>query len=221
MPGGCARGTRLSQPAGADRQPLRNVCAADRRPLRIFRTGDRVRQLPSGELAFLGRLDEQIKIRGYRIEPGEIVAWLNRYPGVEASAVSVAGSAAGPAIIAYIVPAWDAHLNASDLREFLAARLPDYMIPTSFVKMAALPMTANGKLDKAALPAPTAENLIPSRSALAFTDEEAESVQAKIAALVASLLNVPSVAADANFFMIGGHSMLGVQLVRASATCLG
>jgi amino acid adenylation domain-containing protein len=182
-------------------------------PMRIFRTGDRVRQLPCGELAFLGRLDEQIKIRGYRIEPGEIVAWLNGYPGVEASAVSVAESTAGPTLIAYVVPASDSDLNASDLREFLAARLPDYMIPTSFVKMAALPMTANGKLDKAALPVPTVENLISGRPELAFSDEDAESVQAKIAALVASLLNFQSVAADANFFMIGGHSMLGVQLV--------
>jgi len=177
-------------------------------PVRVFRTGDRVRQLPNGELAFLGRLDEQVKIRGYRIEPGEIVAWLSGYPGVEASAISVANSAAGRTLIAYIVPAADADLNASDLREFLAARLPDYMIPTSFVKMAALPMTANGKLDKAALPLPTAENLISSGPELAFTGEEAQ-----IAALVASLLNVSSVASDANFFMIGGHSMLGVQLV--------
>ena len=182
-------------------------------PMRVFRTGDRVRQLPNGELAFLGRLDEQVKIRGYRIEPGEIVAWLSGYPGVEASAVSVASSAVGLTLIAYIVPASDADLNASDLREFLAVRLPDYMIPTSFVKMMALPMTANGKLDKAALPVPTAENLISSGPELAFSYEAAESVQAKIAALVASLLNVPSVAVDANFFMIGGHSMLGVQLV--------
>jgi amino acid adenylation domain-containing protein len=182
-------------------------------PVRVFRTGDRVRQLPNGELAFLGRLDEQVKIRGYRIEPGEIVAWLSVYPGVEASAISVANSAAGPTLIAYMVPAADAGLNASDLREFLAARLPDYMIPASFVKMAALPMTANGKLDKAALPLPTPENLISSGPELAFTGEEAECVQAQIAALVASLLNVPSVASDANFFMIGGHSMLGVQLV--------
>ena len=182
-------------------------------PLRIYRTGDRVRQLPSGELAFLGRLDEQIKIRGYRIEPGEIVARLDSYPGVEASALAVTTSAAGPALIAYVVPGWDTQLNAGDLREFLAARLPDYMIPMAFVKVAALPMTANGKLDKAALPAPTSENLIPNRSAVASAGEGAGSVPAKIAALVASLLNAPSVAVDDNFFMIGGHSMLGVQLV--------
>ena len=76
-----------------------------------------------GERQFLGRLDAQIKIRGYRIEPGEIIARLDRYPGVEASTVAVTSSAAGPALVAYIVPAWDAELNAGDLREFLAERL--------------------------------------------------------------------------------------------------
>jgi amino acid adenylation domain-containing protein len=182
-------------------------------PIRIYRTGDRVRQLANGELAFLGRLDAQIKIRGYRIEPGEIIARLDRYPGVEASTVAVTTSAAGPALVAYVVPAWDAELNAGDLREFLAERLPDYMIPASFVRMTALPMTANGKLDKGALPAATPENLIPGRSVLSVADEESASVSAKISALVTSLLNTPSVAPDDNFFLIGGHSMLGVQLV--------
>jgi acyl-CoA synthetase (AMP-forming)/AMP-acid ligase II/acyl carrier protein len=182
-------------------------------PIRIYRTGDRVRQLANGELAFLGRLDAQIKIRGYRIEPGEIIARIDRYPGVEASTIAVTTSAAGPALVAYVVPAWDAALNANDLREFLAERLPDYMIPASFVRMTALPMTANGKLEKGALPAPTPENLFPGRSVLTVADEESESVSAKISALVASLLNTPSVAPDDNFFLIGGHSMLGVQLV--------
>jgi amino acid adenylation domain-containing protein len=190
-------------------------------PLRIYRTGDRARQLPGGELAFLGRLDGQIKIRGYRIEPGEIAAWLDRYPGVEASALAATASAAGPALIAYVVPTWNAQLTAADLREFLAARLPDYMVPTSFVKVAALPMTANGKLDKAALPAPTAENLLPNRAVQAASavsggdraGDDGNNVQARIADLVASLVNQPSIAADDNFFMIGGHSMLGVQLV--------
>ncbi len=190
-------------------------------PLRIYRTGDRARQLPSGELAFLGRLDQQIKIRGYRIEPGEIVAWLDRFPGVEASALAATASAAGSALIAYVIPAWDAQLTATDLREFLAARLPDYMVPASFVKIPALPTTANGKLDNAALPAPTAENLLPNRAAqaaLAVSGDDGvggdtDGVQAKIAALVASLLNQPTITAEDNFFMIGGHSMLGAQLV--------
>ena len=180
--------------------------------LRVYRTGDRALRLPNGEIAFLGRLDEQIKIRGYRIEPGEIVAALHRYPGVQASAVVALDSANGLALTAYIVAAGNARLTASDLREFLAAHMPDYMIPTQLVKLAALPTTANGKLDRAALPAPRADNLLPNREQ-ATAPSATNSVQPKIAALVASLLDQPTVAADDNFFMIGGHSMLGVQLV--------
>jgi amino acid adenylation domain-containing protein len=198
-------------------------------PQRIYRTGDRARLLPNGELAFLGRLDEQIKIRGYRIEPGEIVAWLDRYPGVEASAVVASKmeenpGAAGATLLAYIVAARDPKLTANSLREFLAARLPDYMLPARYVQVAELPLTANGKLDKAALPAPSAENLLPNRAAIGAECPQTRAPQAngklgddkvllQIGALVASLLGQPAVAADDNFFMIGGHSMLGVQLV--------
>jgi amino acid adenylation domain-containing protein len=194
-------------------------------PFRIYRTGDRVRLLPGGEIAFLGRLDEQVKLRGYRIELGEIVACLNRCPGVEACAVMVreAGSccsaeaADGRFLVAYVVAAHDARLTASGLREFLAARLPDYMIPVQFVTLAALPMTANGKLDKSALPAPAADNLLPN-----LAQEECQNGQSggagngyqeRLAALVALLLGQPAVGPDDNFFMLGGHSMLGAQLV--------
>jgi acyl-CoA synthetase (AMP-forming)/AMP-acid ligase II/aryl carrier-like protein len=191
-------------------------------PTRIYRTGDRARQLPSGELLFLGRFDEQIKIRGYRIEPGEIVARLDGYPGVEASAVAANAGEAGQSLVAYVVPAWNAQLYANDLREFLAARLPDYMLPSSFVKLATLPTTPNGKLDRCALPATAVENLIPNRPVPpASAAEEDEGVPAQIASLVASLLNTPSVAAEDNFFMIGGHSMLGVQLVARIRSIFG
>ncbi|HEX3997177.1 MAG TPA: amino acid adenylation domain-containing protein [Pirellulales bacterium] len=204
-------------------------------PTRIYRTGDRARLLANGEIAFLGRLDAQIKIRGYRIEPGEIVAWLDRFPGVDASAVAAVDSAAagnasetngarGPVLIGWIVPAHDAKFTAGDLREFLAGRLPDYMIPAQFVRVAELPLNANGKLEKAALPPPSAENLLPNREAAsmpAACDTATHShepigaghTQQQIGELVASLLGQPDVAADDNFFMIGGHSMLGVQLV--------
>ena len=126
---------------------------------------------------------------------------------------------------AYIVTAAGASHTANDLREFLAAWVPDYMIPAQFVKLAALPTTANGKLDRLALPAPSAENLLPNRESVTGQWDGSPDpsgrvgrpvlldVQFRLAALVASLLGQPSVAADDNFFMIGGHSMLGVQLV--------
>jgi len=181
---------------------------------RIYRTGDRARILENGDIAFLGRLDDQVKIRGYRIELGEIVASLNRFAGIEASAVSVQDIGdAGPTLIAYVVPACDARLTAQELREFLAASLPDYMLPAFFVSILELPMTTNGKLDTSALPPPCADNLLPDRVAAKEVPSERNGLQQQISALVASLLGRPSIDADDNFFMVGGHSMLGVQLV--------
>ncbi len=179
--------------------------------LRLYRTGDRARLLETGEIEFLGRVDDQVKIRGYRIELGEIETWLSRHPGIAACTVSVISVGAGdPALAAYIIPKADARLTESELREYLGANLPDYMVPAFFVLIGALPVTANGKLDKAALPAPHAENLLLNASA---TNGELSSVEAQIAGLVASLIGRPAIGADENFFMIGGHSMLGVQLV--------
>jgi amino acid adenylation domain-containing protein len=181
--------------------------------LRMYRTGDRVRLLPNGEIAFLGRVDDQVKIRGYRIELGEIISCIDRYPGIDASAVTVRqDQTAGPTLVAYLVLARDTKLTASDLREFIAARLPEYMIPSQFVKMPALPITANGKLDRASLPAANDNNVLPARM-VAAPVANASGIEHKLGALVASLLSRPSVGVQENFFMVGGHSMLGVQLV--------
>jgi amino acid adenylation domain-containing protein len=182
--------------------------------LRIYRTGDRARLLENGEIDFLGRLDDQVKIRGYRIELGEIVECLNSFAGIEASIVSVLDVGdAGPSLVAYVVPTRDARLTGSDLRDFLASRLPEYMIPPFFVSIPALPVMANGKLDKSALPAPGVDNLLPSGLAVNAAPSESNRLQQHISALVASLLGRPSIEAEDNFFMVGGHSMLGVQLV--------
>lgn len=182
--------------------------------LRIYRTGDRARLLENGEIEFLGRLDDQIKIRGYRIEPGEIATQLNRCSGIETSIVSVRDAVeSGPALVAYIVARRDSRLTDGDVREFLAARLPDYMIPSSFVMMPALPVTVNGKLDTSALPAPTRENLLPARATATDVSKQGSVVQDQISAIVSTLLGRPSVDPEDNFFMVGGHSMLAVQLV--------
>ena len=180
-------------------------------PVRIYRTGDRAKLLPNGEIAFLGRLDDQVKIRGYRIELGEIVANIDRIPGIEASAASVRETAEGPELIAYLVLAHAAKPSVSDIRDFLAARLPDYMIPAKFVTLPALPLTTNGKLDKSALPAPDATNQL--ATAVIAPAATSNGIEPRIAGLVASLLGQPTVASEDNFFMLGGHSMLGVQLV--------
>jgi acyl-CoA synthetase (AMP-forming)/AMP-acid ligase II/acyl carrier protein len=180
-------------------------------PVRIYRTGDRVRQLENGEIAFLGRLDDQIKLRGFRIEPGEIVTCLSACPGVLSSAVVARDLGNdGPELVAYVVALPGAQLTVAGLREFLAPRLPDYMVPAHYVALATLPVTSGGKLDRAALPAPTADNLLP----LGTTeDATSQGIPNAVAALVAALLNQPRVDPKANFFMLGGHSMLAAQLV--------
>ncbi len=188
------------------------VSVADERgaPLRVYRTGDRVRLLENGELEFLGRMDEQVKIRGYRIELGEIEACLRRYPGIAAATLSVADGAGGPALVAYVVLAQGERITESELRKHLASTLPDYMMPASFVALGALPLTSNGKIDKTALPPPGKENSLPKAPA---ANGKSANVERQITGLVASLMSRPSIGADENFFMIGGHSMFGVQLV--------
>ena len=125
-------------------------------------------------------------------------------------------AAEGPVLIAYVIPARDARVTAADLRGFLLARLPEYMVPTDYVAIAQLPVTANGKLDKAALPAPTSDNLLPIETP-ALSDGaqilDGDVVQQQIATLVGSLLGQTSIDPSDNFFLLGGHSMLGVQLV--------
>ena len=186
--------------------------------VRLYRTGDRAMRLANGEIAFLGRLDDMLKIRGYRIEPGEIEACLNRCAGIAASAVAARDvGEGGPALVAYVVADRDAAPTASAVAEQLAARLPDYMVPAYFVSLPELPVTANGKVDKAALPAPCETNLLPRAPSAEEPSAAGPSanghVSARLSALVASMLGQPAIAADENFFMAGGHSMLGAQLV--------
>lgn len=206
------RGYRNQPELTARRFITRRTASGDR--LRFYRTGDRAAFLNNGEIAFLGRLDDQVKVRGYRIEPGEIVAWLDRFPGIDASAVTVRDVGdGGPALVAYVVAACDAALTTGKLREFLARRLPDYMVPALFVSIPKLPMTVNGKLDRSALPAPSADNLVSQLEISSDAPSDNGLVSKQLAALVASMLGQPSIAADENFFMAGGHSMLGAQLV--------
>ncbi len=177
---------------------------------RIYRTGDRARLLASGEIEFLGRMDDQVKIRGNRIELGEIVACLCEYPGITAGAASVSDGGAGPLLVAYVVPARGVHITETDVRKYVGAKLPDYMMPAFFVALRALPLTSSGKVDKAALPRPSVENSLPKAPA---ANGKMTGVEREIGELVASMIRRPAIGADENFFMIGGHSMFGVQLV--------
>ena len=183
-------------------------------PLRIYRTGDRVRLLEDGEIDFLGRYDDQVKVRGYRIEPREIESSLSQAPGVATVAVSVTEDAVGGrALVAYVVSIAAAKVTESALREYLTSKLPDYMIPAFFVSLDALPVLPNGKLDKSALPPPSQDNLLPREASTNAATTQYSAVEEQIAGLVASLMSRQSIGRDENFFMAGGHSMFGVQLV--------
>jgi amino acid adenylation domain-containing protein len=178
---------------------------------RVFRTGDRARYLANGDLEFLGRMDDQIKIRGFRIEPDGIVACLDRHPEVRNSAVIARDDmGAERVLVAYVAVAAGSTVTGTELREFLSVSLPEYMIPSAFVRMSALPTTTNGKCDKAALPTPVASNML--RNETRGT-AASNAVEQRITEIVTSLVNAPEVGRDDNFFLIGGHSMLAAQLL--------
>lgn len=178
---------------------------------RAYRTGDLVRQRADGTLEFLGRLDHQVKVRGYRIELGEIEARLADHPDV-IEAVVVAHRADGAAdarLIAYLA-ATDAPSN-DGLRDHLRVSLPEFMVPSAFIHVDALPRTPNGKIDRKALPDPVR---VAVELPVSQTVEPASGMEAQIHGIWCDLLNLSSVSLRDNFFDIGGHSLLAVQLHR-------
>ncbi|HEX4959260.1 MAG TPA: amino acid adenylation domain-containing protein [Thermoanaerobaculia bacterium] len=184
---------------------------------RLYRTGDLVRWLPGGSLDFQGRLDHQVKIRGFRIELGEIEAALAALPGVREAVVVArsdgsAGSPASQRLIAYFT----GDATAESLRQSLRERLPDYMVPAAFVALAALPLNANDKVDRKALPAPEQPGAAAGYVAPRTREEEI------LAAVWAQVLRLPRVGVNDNFFELGGDSILSVQIVaRARQAGLG
>jgi len=185
---------------------------------RLYKTGDLARFLPDGQIAFMGRADYQIKIRGYRIEPDEITAALHKHPSIQSSLVVAREDSPGDKrLVAYLVLVPGAELTASSLRETLGKYLPDYMIPSAFVVLEGLPVTANGKVDRAALPAPDVTNTLRDEDTVAPQTPTEE----RVAHIVTRLLNLEAVGIDDNFFMLGGHSLLGTQIIAQIAEAFG
>lgn len=177
---------------------------------RLYRTGDLARFLPTGEIAYLGRSDEQIKILGHRIEPNEIAAVMDRHPAVKASlVVAREDGCREKRLVGYLVPNEESSTSAAELRNFLGNELPQHMIPTEFVVLESFPVTQNGKLDRAALPVPQGENILRDE---AFTEPRTP-VEQRLATMLSSLLGLEKVSVRDNFFMLGGHSLLGTQLI--------
>jgi amino acid adenylation domain-containing protein len=184
---------------------------------RMYKTGDLARYLPDGQIAFVGRIDEQIKVRGYRIEPEEIATLLGRCFGVEASVVVARGENGDTRLIAYVVPTPGVKLDHDSLQAYLKKYLPDYMIPAAFVRIDKLPLGSSGKIDRAMLPAPTPENTSEDKIRVGPSTP----VEARVVAILAELLGINRVGVHDNFFFLGGHSLLGTQLIARARDSFG
>jgi amino acid adenylation domain-containing protein/non-ribosomal peptide synthase protein (TIGR01720 family) len=177
---------------------------------RLYRTGDLARYRANGEVEYLGRLDHQVKIRGFRIEPGEIEAQLDRHPGVRISLTMARQEEGRTRLVAYVVPERGDPSAAAEneLRRFLAATLPEHMIPSAFVFLAVLPLLPSGKVDRKALPAP---EVAPAVSAETVTPETV--AERQLAGIWAEALGLDRVGLHDRFFALGGDSILAMQVV--------
>ncbi|WP_344002303.1 amino acid adenylation domain-containing protein, partial [Nocardioides lentus] len=182
---------------------------------RMYRTGDRARWTADGDLAFGGRVDEQVKVRGFRVEPGEVDAALAAVDGVaRAATVAVTDGSGATTLASYLVPETGAVLDVDDVRATAAERLPDYMLPTAMAVLVELPLTPHGKLDRRALPEP--ETLGAGGGTPARTPRERV-----LASLFAEVLGVGEVGVDDSFFAMGGHSLLATRLVSRIRAATG
>ncbi|MBB4133257.1 non-ribosomal peptide synthetase, partial [Xanthomonas sp. 3075] len=183
---------------------------------RMYRTGDLARQRADGVLEFLGRNDTQVKIRGFRIELGEIEAALRACEGISEAVVVARDDAGQKRLVAYLIGN-EGPLSTETLRAQLAARLPEYMLPATYLSLDALPLTVNGKLDRHALPIPP----LSTDAAIDVAQQPQGAVEQALAALWQELLGLPQLRRDDDFFDLGGHSLLAVQLISRVRTSLG
>lgn len=177
---------------------------------RLYKTGDRARYLPDGNIEFLGRFDHQVKVRGYRVELGEIEAVLREHPAVREAVVVVREETPGDKrLAAYVVPEPALPPQTAELHRFLRSRLPDYMVPSAFVVLDALPLTPNGKVDRGALPAPS--GLRPELQE-AFV-APCTGTERAVARIWSEVLGLEQVGVHDSFFELGGNSLLATQVV--------
>ncbi|MGZ4135287.1 MAG: non-ribosomal peptide synthetase, partial [Tumebacillaceae bacterium] len=173
---------------------------------KMYRTGDLVRWLPDGTIDYLGRIDQQVKIRGYRIELGEIETWLRKHAEVQEAVVVAHNEGSDRVLGAYVVAADG--FDVQSLHSYLATELPSYMIPSYFIDMESLPLTPSGKVDRKALPLPTA-----SVHQISAYKAPVDEVEKKMASYWAELLGLERVGVLDNFFAIGGHSLRAAMFV--------
>jgi amino acid adenylation domain-containing protein len=177
---------------------------------RLYRTGDLARRLADGDLEYLGRIDHQVKIRGFRIELGEIEAALSRHPSVRECVVIAREDEPGDKrLAAYVASAEEPEPLVDDLRRLLKASLPDYMVPSAFVVLGALPLTANGKVDRKALPAPEVTRPAGARKTVSARTP----TESTVAAIWSVVLKQPEIGVEDDFFEMGGHSIQAAQIM--------
>ena len=198
-----------SQECETDEESSLSPLASRLSPSHLYKTGDLVRYRPDGTLEYLGRIDHQVKIRGFRIELGEIEAVLSQHPIIKETVVVAHQNELSQRLVAYIVPQSGQKLTIAELRSFLAAKLPDYMLPSAFVFLEALPLTPNGKLDRRSLPAPDWTQL---QAETAFVAPRTPVEQA-LAEIWTQVLGVTQVGIHDNFFELGGHSLLATRVI--------
>jgi amino acid adenylation domain-containing protein len=176
---------------------------------RLYKTGDKARYLPNGNIEFLGRIDYQVKIRGFRVELGEIEAVLNKHPQLQNAAVTVWEEQPGNQhLVAYVVTNEEHSITNNQVRDFLKEKLPDYMVPSVVVLLEKMPLTPNGKIDRRSLPVPDIQS-----SYRANFVAPRNPTQEVIAGLWSEVLNLQQIGIHDNFFELGGHSLLGTQII--------
>ncbi|MBT2510605.1 amino acid adenylation domain-containing protein [Streptomyces sp. ISL-98] len=181
---------------------------------RLYRTGDLVRQLPDGNVEFLGRIDDQVKIRGYRVELGEIQTVLAGHPAVREAVIGIHEPVPGDKrLVAYVVPVPEAEMpGAADFAEYASLRLPEYMVPSAFITLDSIPLNANGKVDRRALPAPDRSSL---RSEVEHVPPRTET-ERLLAGIWSQVLDVEQIGVHDRFFDLGGHSLLMIKVLAAA-----
>ena len=205
---GLARGY-LHRPELTAEKFIRDPFSADAAD-RLYRTGDLARHLSDGRIECLGRMDQQVKLRGFRIEPGEIEAALRQHPSVaEAAVIAREDSPGEKRLVAYLVSAQQPPCSVADLRAHLKTRLPDYMVPTAFAFLDALPLTANGKVDRRALPIPEPGRGNPADAFVAPRTD----LERRVSAIWRELLKADRVGIHDDFFELGGDSLAAMQVV--------
>jgi len=204
---GLARGY-LNDPQLTGERFIRNPFG-DRAGARLYRTGDLGTCLPDGQISFHGRVDEQVKINGFRIELNDVASALRRHPSVRECALAARENEAGEKqLVAYVVPSTSLP-SLSEIREFMAKELPEYMLPAIFVQLDSLPVASSGKVDRLSLPAPTEQNILRDH----VLEHPSSATEERVSAIVASLLGLERVGVNENFFYLGGNSLFGTQLI--------